>query len=361
MDETALVRVMRALGVAPTRARNRKGWIEAHCPLAPWTHKSGRDNTPSAAFKVNPIGRSAWTCLSCKGHGTIPALIQRVGQLRGEDLSSLYNSVGENEELAGLAQDFGAFEAHPWLAADEDGLTSPLVEEAWAGLYPAAWDHPESRAYLVSRGITEETSRTLGLMFTETKHRIMFPVRDGAGALWGFSNRATLDHIKPKILDGDLPKRRLILGQHRWRAEEPILLVEGLFGYAWLLQLGVERYFNLGALMGSVLTPEKRDILVGRDAPVWLLCDNDAAGRACIHGPLNDDGVTRRRAEGAAEMLADYVPVFLPEWPAGKDDPDQLTLAEVQHMAEATPLYIPQRKKSGGGGRKPVAKKSGPW
>lgn len=365
MDEPSLIRVMRALGVPPTRSRNRKGWIEAHCPLAAWTHKQGRDNTPSAAFKVNPTGKSAWTCLACKAHGGIPSLIRRVGQLRGEDLSALFNSVGENEELAVMAGDFGAFEDHPALQESLEGPPEPLVEEAWADLYPNAWDHPESRAYLQKRGIVEATSRELGLMFSATKHRIMFPVRDGEGNLWGFSQRATLDHIKPKIKDDDLPKRRLILGEHRWRPEEPILLVEGLFGYAWLYQLGVESHVNLGALLGSVLTPEKRDILTSRDAPIWLLMDNDEAGRACIYGPWDDpEEKTRRRwGEGAAEMLAPYVPVFVPEWPEGKADPDELALDEITLMLEATPLYQPRRPAINPGGRprKSVDKKSGAW
>lgn len=361
MDEVSLTRVMRALGVPPTRGRSRKGWLEAHCPLARWTHRSGSDRTPSAAFKANPTGKSAWTCLACKAHGNIPSLIRRVQAYSGQDLSALYNSVGENEEMAALTHDWGAFEDMPGMTPEE-GPSEPLMEEALVGLYPSAWEHPESQAYLQRRRITEETAADLGLLFDESKHRIMFPVRDGAGGLWGYSQRATRDTIKPKVWDADLPKRRLILGEHRWSGDMPILLVEGLFGYAWLVQLGVEDRFNLGAIMGSVLTPEKRDLAISRDMPVWLLMDNDDGGYACIYGPWADDTRTERRwSEGAAEQLAPYVPVFIPEWPEGKSDPDELTRAEIDRMFTDTPLYQRRLQRRSFRGNKSVAKKSGSW
>lgn len=386
MDEPSLLNVLRRLGIEPKAHRRRKGWVDFVCPMAPWRHKGGRDRNPSAGATITPDGPSGWHCFTCKSHGLVSGLIEDLGRLRGADYSELLAGVRNGEAMAAFSQDYGDFETGHAVAA----AVEPLIEEMFEGVWPDAWDEPRGRAYLERRGIGEETCRSLGLLFREDYPRdrgrpwvredILFPVRNREGQLMGFTGRTTRQDVQPKVYDPDLPKRHLILGEHRWRDGMPKLLVEGLFGYAHLIEIGAEALCDVGALMGSVLTPEKADIVRLHDAPTYLLLDNDTAGEAGLFGTLREDG-TREAEAGAVHQLVRHVPLYVPEWPllappadeedygqeydaeeepaARKEDPDQLTLEEVRSILADTPMYVPPpEKKRVWQGKKTIAKAS---
>ena len=88
----------------------------------------------------------------------------------------------------------------------------------------------------------------------------------------------------------------------------------------------------MGALMGSELTRQKANIIRQHGASTYLLLDNDAAGDACLWGRGNPP------SGGAVDVLSRHVPVLVPMWPEGKDDPDQLTLEEVLSMIRDTDI-----------------------
>lgn len=239
-----------------------------------------------------------------------------------------------------MGQDLGGFNPKP----------EPLIEEAYEGFWPDAWDVQVAREYLQKRGISEGTSRKIGLLYDDEKRRIMFPVRDRAGGLYGWSGRATYSDARPKVLDYEgLPKRHLLLGEHTWSEDRPLVIVEGLFAYARMVELGVDEFANVGALLGSELTLEKAEIIRTFGGRTFMLVDADEAGDACIFGPVKEvipssdpetaDTVIRDDSKGAITLLKDYVPLFIPAFPEGKTDPDELTLEEVKFMLEHTPLW----------------------
>jgi hypothetical protein len=363
MNEANLRRFLSAVGVTVNR-KTRKGWLEFRCPLAPFTHQRGTDGTASAGALIKDHGISSFTCKACGHHGRISKLINLLATYRRNDaLRPLIRLSDEADVTDLLSIDFGAFETR----IDTDPPPEPLVEEAYEGLFPAAWDVECARAYLQRRSISEDTSRSLGLLYRDRyvressygngthewfRHDILFPVRDRLGRLYGWSGRTTLPDMTPKVFDENLPKRSLILGAERWTPGKPLLLEEGLFGYAHLVNIGAEAVCNVGCLMGSVLTPEKAWIVQEFGEPTFLLLDNDAAGDKGLFGTIMPDG--GREANGAIEMLRMHVPVFVPEWPEldepklRKDhitwqhvaeDPDELTLHHVRQMIETTPLY----------------------
>ena len=107
----------------------------------------------------------------------------------------------------------------------------------------------------------------------------------------------------------------------------------GLRGYAHLIEAGIEAVANVGAILGSYVTPEKAAVIRSLDEPVYLLLDNDEAGEVGIFGRVLPDG----RVEGSAlDALKEYVPVYIPNWPEGKADPDQLTMEDIRTMIETT-------------------------
>lgn len=350
MQEEVLTSILRKIGVR-IAVRHRDGWLDFPCPLARWTHANGHDNSPSAGAKVNPTGRSAWHCFTCKQHGTIASLVRQIESYSGQRFPGLIREADMADTMPMFEMDYGSFE----MAFEVEPAPEPIDEAGVSGLYPAAWEVPEARAYLEGRGITEGTATTLGLLFDDglgdprgpQPHRVLFPVRGSDGKLYGFTGRATSGDAKPKIKDYfGLPKRHLILGMERWQPGRSAIIVEGLFAYARLIELGIEDRVNVGALLGSVMTPEKADLLRLWNEGVFLLLDNDKAGDDGIFGMLKPDG-SREEEKGALALLIEHVPVMIPEWPEGKDDPDQLERWEVDQMLDETMPYTPRpRRKS---------------
>lgn len=333
MNEVALSAILRKLGIHDLK-KQRSGWLDFRCPLAPYTHASGTDKSMSAGAKINDSGLSAWVCHACKHHGRISSLVRQVSRFTSREFPGLALEADLAEALPALSSDFGDFENA--YSADNP---EPLSEAAHAGLFPDAWSCSDSRAYLLARKISEQTSTGLGLLFDEEQRRVLFPVRDCNNALWGYTGRAVDSETKPKIRDYyGLPKRRLILGENRWVQGKPILIVEGLFGYAHLVELGIESVCNVGAILGSVLTPEKASRLAAWDSNVFLMLDNDDAGDIGLFGYVKADG-TRDIDTSAVNRLLGYVPVYVPTWPQGKTDPDQLTYEDVTELLGNTELF----------------------
>jgi hypothetical protein len=328
MNETDLRRYLSMMGIQVEGRNPKKGkvWLNLKCPLATrhWKHQYRADSNPSAGAVADTTGHfSRWACAACKSHGTIAGLARDLGR---EDLA---DQIDATEALGLAAVSFGQD------LQVEDPLGEPLIEEMYEGLYAPAWLVPETRHYLEGRGISEATTEALGLTYNARARRIMFPVRDRQGGLHGWSQRDITGQQQPKILDADLPKRHLILGSHLWLPDRPLIIVEGLFAYARMVELGVLAFANVGALLGSVVTAEKAELIRVQDSPTYLLLDNDLAGDVGIFGTLREDG-SREAGTGAVALLKDYVPIFIPAYPEGKDDPDQLTLWDIQDMLEIT-------------------------
>jgi hypothetical protein len=330
MDEPTLRSLLGRLGIRPGRV-NRRGWIPFSCPLSPWTHQGGHDTRASAAALVAPEGISSFVCKGCHQHGRIAKLINLLATYRNDNsIRPLMLEADKADVQSTISAGFGEFER-----SYEPDEIEPLIEEQFTGLWDAAWSVPEARAYLEDRAITEQGAEECGLLWEPTQRRILFPVRGRRGELYGYSGRAIDPDTQPKIRDYyGLPKRQLILGEHRWVHGEPLILVEGLFGYAHLITLGLT---NVGAILGSALTPEKAQRILDFDEPTYLLLDNDQGGDIGLFGTITPEG--GREDNGAITQLQGHVPLFVPEWPDGLTDPDQLTLDHVRQMLAITPLY----------------------
>jgi hypothetical protein len=348
MDESSLRSILGRLGIRAER-RNRRGWIEFKCPLAPWTHQRGFDTRPSAAAKVNEQGPSSYVCKACHSHGRISKLVNQLAGFRQDNsIRSLMLEADQADTQAQRNMSFPDFD-HPLV--DVDPLPEPLVKEAYEGLYPTVEEAGATHAYLESRGIGLDTADKLGLVFDG--QRIMFPVYDRHGRLYGFTGRAIDPELKPKVKDYyGLPKRHLILGEDRWRPNLPLIIVEGLFGFAHLVEIGVEEFANVGAILGSALTREKAERIIHADLPTYLLFDNDAGGDIGLFGTPAPGG--GREDNGAVTQLEGQVPLYVPDWPGDKNDPDQLTLSEIRTIISDTPLFV-------SGGKNPFDKKWEAW
>lgn len=342
MREAPLRKVLARLGIQPSGRVRLNGWLEFHCPLAPYTHQSRTDSRASAAAKVDNKGMSLWTCATCHGAGRLTSLVNELQRHRGVFYEGLIREIDQADQDAlanAPAPEYDPNFEHPVAEAKKG-----LVEEAYRDIYPAAGTADAARQYLSGRGIHKATAEKLSIRFDPNDKgvpRVLFPVRGRENELWGFTGRAIVPIAKgvPKVRDYfGLPKREVVLGAERWRRGKPLVLVEGLFAYAHLHEVGVEEIANIGCLLGSVMTPEKATMVRAFDEPVYLLLDNDDAGDIGLFGRHLPDG-KRDLDTSAIHLLRAYVPVMVPEWPEGKDDPDQLTFDEVQGMIEWTEVY----------------------
>lgn len=343
MNENDLRNVMARLGVRGLKRKNVSGWLHTSCPMAPWKHRNGTDRSSSFGVKVCDDGKSAYVCMACHDHGTIPQLARTLGRLRGADYSEVA-MMAEHADLDTMSN-IPDFET----PLSEAVALQPIDESLFGDLFEKPYRDPVAKGYLIRRGISEDTCAKLSLGYDPDKKRIVFPVRDGKGLLYGWSGRTILPHHEPKVLDYmGLPKRSLILGQERWKPNRKTIIVEGLFAYAHFVEEGVDDTYNVGALLGSTVTPEKAAILKDFDAPVVWILDNDVAGDAGIFGrPTIDEktGEELRDLDGSAVFqLHGHVPQFVPEYPQGINDPDDLSTEDIVKMVEDAPLWLPSQE-----------------
>lgn len=336
MQESEARRILGALGVRVVAVR--KGWLQAHCPFAQWTHSKRIDRNPSFGVKVEENGISSYSCYTCKRHGRVSSLVRSLEKFR----KIKYTGLAFDADVADATRDFNADLSYKIEGID----TITPLDEDYADLYDPAYDVKAAREYLEGRGVSKDTAEHLGIGYDPDDRRVVFPVRNGKGELFGYTGRSILDegdypahYSYSKVRDYlGLPKRHLLLGAE-FVADEPelpILVVEGLFGYAHLMELGADEYCSPVALMGSAMTPGKRDTLIGWGLPVYLVLDNDQGGDIGLYGVVKD---LQHVGGGAVDQLKDHLPLFIPSWPKDKKDPDELTLSEIKAMLRTSQYF----------------------
>ena len=334
MTEGELRKMCRELNI-PVMHKNARGWLVAPCPFAPYLHEFGTDRNPSFNLHVNDDGYSGFNCFTCGQRGNLTKLINKLGDLRGKDYQKLSTRTLINE----TPEDFKDFDAVDAEMLDEREI-SPIEQTIYLRMYPLASETPEAVEYLKSRKVTRHAAELLDLRYDPDQRRTLFPVYDWEKKLYGFTGRSILsdDEIAAlnskayrKVKDyAGLPKDALLLGEHLARDGYPMLVVEGLFALLHVVSRGACEYSNPVATMGSHLSDTQRDRLADHDAPVFMLYDNDKAGREGLWGPQRKDG--SHEGGGAIDKLRPHVPVLTCTYPDGVDDPDDLDDFEIKAM-----------------------------
>jgi hypothetical protein len=352
MNEDGVRWVAAKLGIPLDEDISSTGWIAAPCPFASWTHGSGVDENPSFAIAVSTEDRrfSSFVCQtgSCKRHGKLSSLAFQLGRLRRHaeiDLDTDYIALGqkiEEMEIRSTRKELPEWDDQ-YDQAERKQHSKPDEVDPLA--YPSAVGHP----YLGRRGIHWNTAVKLGLLVDDYQKRILFPVRDYRGKLRGYTGRAYAPTFlrngrpSPKVRDYlGLPKREILLGEHGidtrphlGQAVRRIVVVEGLFDYARLVQCGIR---GCVALLGSELTPEKMERLKYFNLPIVWMTDPDEAGQSCLYGPVDPISGEREFQKGALHKLYNHVPQMTVEYPRPVD-PGELSRDEVLKMLREAQLF----------------------
>lgn len=374
-------------------------WVMACCPLAEWTHRTGTDHNPSFGIHIEDNEMSFYNCFSCHHKGPISDLAKKLGRLRDDPVLIKYGMDLEKGHRVLAAE--GAYRA--WGekvdTATKAKSTRPTVFiDARSAFkeYGSALGYPEAVAYLRRRGIGFSACFALRLRYDPQQSRILFPVWYH-GNLVGFSGRsirgdkyirernAVRKGSYPKIRDykglekevhllsrpaletaygsvitttentigyGRRNERTIRTTYSQRRDKRFAIIVEGLFGFAHLTQIAPDiRTFGL---MGSTLTEGKAQRLIELGYAIYWLTDNDNAGRDCLFGNKDPNTGKHRIKTGALYRIGYQLPQFIMSWPKleipverkdgtiryFKEDPDELTREELDHMIATAKVYV---------------------
>ncbi len=296
--------------------------ITSSCPLAKWTHEKGFDSSPSFGISAKPDGAIVFHCFSCKEKGTLKQLINKLkkyGQEVPEELQKLKVSVVKDHREAGIL--------HKHL----------LNEQVYLHVFEPASEFGDALKYSKERGVSIETLDRLNIRYDPISRRLIFLVYDDKRRLVGFCGRAVDKDNQLKVLNKlGMPTSLVFLGMHKVRVNKPIILVEGLFMYLKLHELGFDRDYNILAALGSSLSASKRQYLIGLGLPLFLFFDNDRAGNLGAYGVESQESIQDMfkgdGIKGVASELCKYLVVKRVVYPEGMYDPDVLPKEVIEEM-----------------------------
>lgn len=303
-------------------------WVNFSCPVAPYSeaHKFKEDRSPSAGATPNKDNVFRWYCFTCKSAGSLTSLFQYLEKKQKRSYQDIITQLEEDQ----LLPDYEVMYAQE----EDEEKPEPLVHTA---LFEDIERYPDAYKYLAGRGISTTTANKLGLQYNPDDPRIVFPVKDTRGVIFGFTSRGIVDQ-KPKIKNySGFQKEYFILGMEHWKPEQPVVIVEGLFAYAHFHEITKGRLFpyNIGAIMGSEISQTQTQILVDFGRPVYCFLDPDAAGQIGVFGDRK-----KKVNKGMAVALKDQIPTFVPKWPVDINDPDSLSYDELYDMISKSRLAI---------------------
>lgn len=322
MERQAIIELVKALFGPNTPVTNHRDWVTISCPFARWRHAGNSDRRASFGISINN-GVSIANCLACNFSGTLPCMLQTLSCYTGESYKKLIEEIETNDFLGADLDD--------WEENRIMGYRQEAIDEA---VYGDMFDPAAGHFYLKERDINDSTATLLGLGVDIDNYgaeRIVFPVRGLRGELYGYTGRATDPTVNPKVRDYfGLPKRQCLLGAHLLSGSSFVLLVEGLFDYARMRQYGLPAV----ASMKASLLPYQAEILIEHGRPVYILYDNDQAGR--------------EGKKSVVSLLGPHLPILDMKYPdieidANNNtrqikDPDELMYEEVRAMIENAEL-----------------------
>jgi DNA primase len=300
--------LLQRLGFKNVKQSN-KDWMQFSCPVAIYRpeHNFTEDSNPSSGATIAEDGNVYWNCFCCKSSGNLIKLVEYLETKSKKD----YSTILEELESGVFYKSFDDY----YVRKAEPSKDKEIPEFLWDKLFDGL--DAEAAKYLSCRGISGKTAKKLGLRYNLIDKRIVFPYKVD-DKIFGYASRTIIDS-KPKILNHTFDIARYFLGQHLW-TNKVTILVEGLFAYAKLHELGFSDEYDICALSGTKLSDNQLEILFKKDKTIILFLDGDNAGLA--------------GAENCYKALHKELPTMKVEYPSGFTDIDYLTKEQINTMLQ---------------------------
>ncbi|MBI3336064.1 DNA primase [Candidatus Peregrinibacteria bacterium] len=311
------------------------------CPFHKDTHPS---------LLVSPDKGIAY-CFACQKGGDIFSFYQTI---EGVDFREALRDLGEKVGIK-ISMHSGSS-----LPKDEKERLRQCLDASAVFFCHALKQESDMRAYMRGRGVTEEEEGQFGIGFAQGsgralyehlltkgfsrtvikmaglaiqrdlkdehmrdyfRHRIIFPIHDGAGRVVGFGGRAMREG-DPKYMnspDSSLYRKSAILfNLHRAkeyiREKREVILVEGYFDVLAVVRAG---FGNVISPCGTALTEEHVRLMKRCADTVILLLDQDRAGQEAAERSfilLSQEGVQVRSIllpkKDPADLAQDNLPML---------------------------------------------------
>lgn len=206
-------------------------WVQCKCPLAPWTHDSGKDSHPSFAIKFGDNIESTFNCFTCESGniGRLIDLLEFHGAKAPKYDIPAARKMWLEEESGDVAMVFTED-----VEDNHDPVDIPWPEE-WLATFLKAWKVPKAMEYLRARNVSKKTAKALDIRWDTSRQTVCFPVRNWAGELVGLRGRYTSAESGARYHDYDwrgVRNRLPWYGEHTVDLDSPVVMVESVFDYA---------------------------------------------------------------------------------------------------------------------------------
>jgi len=258
--------------------------------------------------------RGGYKCFVCGESGDVFTFVQKhlgldfveavklVGAKAGVEIREVARRTEEKDprepfwEINAAAADF--FRRRLWESPDGESAREYLTSRGLSrddadrfGIGYAPTDREAMRDSLAALGFEPDRQLASGLLVVREsspeprarfRHRLMFPIFDGAGHVVGFGGRV-LGQGEPKYLNSAeseaFAKRKLLYGLN-WakqtiRKADRLIIVEGYFDVIRLMLAGISEAV---APLGTALTDDQATLVRKYTKNVFLLYDSDRAG-----------------------------------------------------------------------------------
>jgi DNA primase len=249
------------------------------CPLAPWTHSSGKDSHPSMSVRNMGEGTVVFNCFTCHEKGQVKNLAWKYGDLSKdyaayEYVRRLYDRSDYDPWAQVAKQPYGQyFKKVAWMSQQHDKKNPQNVTEEslkeWLKQVPQ---------YALERGLTQKEILEYEIGYDAKERRMIIPIRDHKKELMGVSGRDVTGKQKPKYKHYQGFKKEKVFYGEQWLDPKvsAVNLVEGFMDVWRLRRFGKKNVF---ASMGTSLSTEQiRKIMNWRIVNITIFPDCDAAG-----------------------------------------------------------------------------------
>lgn len=249
----------------------------AYCPF--------HSNKDSPAFNISLAPPHLWKCHNgkCDKAGNIISLLTLKGYTRNEAEKIVTKGSYDVSDLLALVEQMMA---DPKSDAREDwkNIDAGTFQEAdRASGFPV-------REYMLGRDISEEACAFFGIGYSASKHMAVIPVFDERARLSGVIGRE-LETKRYQYSTG-LGRGELIWNLHNAKQCESVILTEGALDAVYVWQAG---FHNVGAVLGSSISPRQWGQLRKHFTEIICFFDNDEAGVSLtdtIIGSIHDLSVS---------------------------------------------------------------------